>query len=532
MQEAMDSLTNGISTIGLPNPELNLDWFTCGLLNYIPLEQNTLIFTGGLLFDAYYAHVHQTQSTYDLEELRDIDLFLMGTKEKKIQIVQTIFTNLKEAYGESRVVVGVDRAVISIYIAGLPRIVQIICTNYEKAEQVIDNFDMAHVAMYYSDKGFFPTPFAKLSVNIKRVLPNPKCSKRAKPARLIKYQSRGMDVSEYIKEFPFNVVNHEAVYKKERESLYYRQTKNFTVIGDKNLESECESDDEGTKAQKMFDGESMRVYLKKKFGIQLLKISNDNLGWVDHIEWSGDFEYLQPKENFLSESNQLQIDSQDCGEFYTAVAHKTPGNSSKKFRNIYSDLMVTGKLVHVIKEAGGMSEYFYYLIWTVQDPDTIELIKQVVAACVSDLAINENSKEFYETCILDSQALSPEERVLYNVENFPHDKYSNAELKEKIAQCVNLPELCLFAPIYPEKFHSAPMINDDEKYHYAIIDGEKVEVSKNYAQSIKLDKFFQDKSNTDVCIITKVKNIKTGGKSLIPCKDKRARTCFAISYIF
>lgn len=519
MQEAMESLSNGIGTMCQLNPELDLDYFTCGLLKYIPLDYNSMIFSGGLLFDAYYARVHETKSTYDLQELKDIDLFLFGSEEIKISNVQKIVGNLQLAYGAHKVFIGVSRAVCTICIVGLPRIVQIICTNYEKPEQVIDNFDMAHVAMYYSDKGFHATPFAKLSVQIKQVLQNPKCSKRAKPSRLIKYKSRGMDISEYIKEFPFNIFNPDAVYKKTSESLYYRQTKNLTIIGDKDIESDCE-DVEFIK--------SMKIFLRNKLGLQFLTIDKDNSKWVENIEWFGDFEYLQPKENFLSESNQIQIDSYGSDEFYSAIVHKTPSHSSLKIRNLYSDLMVTGKIAHVIKEAGGISEYFYYMIWTVEDPDTIELVKQAVKVCVDDLAIGENSREFYETGILDSLALSNEERVLYNVENFPHDKYANAELTEKVNQCAGLSGLYLFSPVYPEKFHPTDLMNMDNNDKFHIINSQ---VSKCNTQSLKLDKFFQDIMGTDICIVTKVKNVKTGSKNSVLSKNKRARTCFAVSFI-
>jgi len=499
--------------------ELDLDWFTCGILKHIPLDESTVIFAGGLLFDAYYAYVHQTKSTYDLEELKDIDLFLMGPEEKKISIVKTIIENLQLAYGESNVVVGVDRAVITICIVGLPRMVQIICTNYEKAEQVIDNFDMAHVAMYYSNKGFFATPFAKLSVSTKQVLPNPKCGKRAKPARLLKYKSRGMDISQYIKEFPFNVVNFAQIYKKNNERNKYIESKNLSEWS--------------KKATKIND---YIIYIMSFLGLRQLKFNKNSLEWTEQIEWSGNFEYLQPKENFLSESNSLKIDRRDDNNFYVAFAHKTPSIiSSSRTSELYSDFMCTGKMTHLIKESGGMSDYFYYLIWTVEDPDTIELIKQVVKLCVDDLAVDEKSREFYETCILDSQALTPEERILYNVKNFPHDKYANAELSEKVLSCANLPGLFLFAPIYPEKFILTLFVDDNEesngKHHYVEIEGVKTEVSKSYAQSLKLDTYLNNLMGTDVCIISKVKNVKTCAKSVKLTEDKRARTCFAIGYI-
>ena len=287
------NLNNYISMEGIKNSlveELDLDWFTCGILKHIPLDDSTMIFAGGLLFDAYYAHIHKTKQSYDLEKLKDIDLFLIGTQEQKILNVIKVYGNLKSAYGESNIIIGVDRAVISIYIKGFARIVQLVCTNYSKPNEVIDNFDMAHVAMYYSDKSFYTSLFAKISVQLKKVLTNPNCGNRAKPSRLVKYKSRGMDISEYIKEFPFNIVNYEAIYKKESNSLFYKQTKNLTMF-----EFEYEN-------LKSLGTAITKNYVADKLSLELLEIpetvTKDNFEWTNEIEWSGDFEYLPTKRKF------------------------------------------------------------------------------------------------------------------------------------------------------------------------------------------------------------------------------------------
>ena len=240
----------------------------------------------------------------------------------------------------------------------------------------------------------------------------------------------------------------------------------------------------------------------------------------------------------------MRVDTHGDGEFYTSYANMTPIDPDDDgYQMPYSDLMVTGKILYLIKELGGKSEYFYLAIWTVEDPETINLIKQTVKACVEELSIESKYKKFYETCILDSKALSSEERILFNVENFPHDKYANEELSKKISQCANLPGLYLFAPIFPEKIIQTRIIDNDNDYNlkipnnFAIANGiniklDETKINTSMLQSVKFDKYLNDRIGTDVCIITKVKNTRHGGKKSKLTNNKRAKTSFVIGGIF
>ena len=65
-----------------------LQRLTYGLLYFVPLNKNNLIFSGGLLYDILY------NDNYDSEKLIDIDLFLFGETNKKVEIINTIINNL------------------------------------------------------------------------------------------------------------------------------------------------------------------------------------------------------------------------------------------------------------------------------------------------------------------------------------------------------------------------------------------------------------------------------------------------------
>ncbi len=497
-------------------PELDLDYFTCGLLKLIPLDSNSVVFTGGLLFDAYYAHVHQTKPSYDLQDLKDIDLFLIGTEENKILITANIISNLKLAYGDENVCPSIQHSVISIYIVGIPRIVQLICTNYLKPDEVINSFDFAHVAMHVTGNGFYASPFAKMAIQLKKVLPNPNCGKRAKLSRLIKYASRGLDISDYVKEFPITTNDASQIIKKFDEKIIYENTKNLVDIEHYNIND----------------------FVFYKLNKTLLDMHEKT--WPTQVNWSGDFRYIQPKENFLHDFNKLDIVGLriNDNEYYTSLVGKkviyenqnqaieaTKINKQISNETIFFDFIVKAKLKKIIfgpvKIDDYKGEWSYHVIWTLCEQEQIEFVKNVIKTGITDLAVQDGFLEFYETGILDSQALSPEEKTIFNVSNFPHEKYANSELTEEINKCAKSNEFCLFVTIYRDKLpiDKVPIPNEEQlDYH------EKIK--------LKYDKFLTDKLDRDVYIVFQVKNFRKGGQNSILNKETRARTSFIIQRIY
>jgi hypothetical protein len=494
-------------------PELDLDYFTCGLFKMIPLDSNSVVFTGGLLFDAYYAHVHQTKPNYYLQDLKDIDLFLIGTEENKISITTKIIKNLMLAYGDENVCTSIQHSVISIYIVGIPRIVQLICTNYSKPDEVIDSFDFAHVAMHVTGNGFYASPFAKMAVQLKKVLPNPNCGKRAKLSRLIKYASRGLNISDYVKEFPITNNDASQIRKKSEEKIIFKNTKNLVDINHYNI---CD-------------------FVFFKLNKNLFDISEQT--WTTQVNWSGDFRYIQPKENFLHDSNKLDIVSLrvNDNEYYTSLVGKKviyenqnkaiEANEQMPNETIFVDFIIKAKIKKIIFGPVEINDYkgewSYHVIWTLVDEEQIDFVKNVIKTGITDLDVQNEFLKFYETGILDSKALSPEEKTIFNVTNFPHGKYANAELTEEINKCAESNEFCLFATIYRERFTIGEVEIPNEE-------------QLGYHEKIKLeyDKFLTDKMDKDVYIVFQVKNFKKGGKNSTLNQETRARTSFMPQQIF
>ena len=112
---------------------------TYGLLDFLPWMNNNFIFSGGLLYD--------TITNNYREDLVDIDIFIYGdTDLKKNTILETI-DKLSSIY---KIYIGLNRSVISIYIEDVPRILQLICCEHDNPDDILNNFDMSYVKLYYT----------------------------------------------------------------------------------------------------------------------------------------------------------------------------------------------------------------------------------------------------------------------------------------------------------------------------------------------------------------------------------------------
>ncbi len=152
---------------------------TYNLIKLIPFEESNIIFSGGLLYEC-------VRDTEPSDKLFDIDLFLFGDKDKKISTYNKLISNLTNAKIEY--VVGYNRSVVYIILRDIPRIIQLIFTEFETPGQVIDSFDFVHLQSYYDGSNLF--------TNNKTVehISNETTDINYRPSisRYIKYDSRGV----------------------------------------------------------------------------------------------------------------------------------------------------------------------------------------------------------------------------------------------------------------------------------------------------------------------------------------------------
>lgn len=152
---------------------------TYNLIRLVPFEESNIIFSGGLLYEC-------VRDVDPSDKLFDIDLFLFGDKEKKITTYNKLISNLKIAGIEH--IVGYNRSVVYIILKDIPRIIQLIFTEFENPSQIIDSFDFVHLQSYYDGSNIY------INSNAVEHITNETTGINYRPSisRYIKYDLRGI----------------------------------------------------------------------------------------------------------------------------------------------------------------------------------------------------------------------------------------------------------------------------------------------------------------------------------------------------
>ncbi len=121
----------------------------------------------------------------DVQELNEY-LFLFGDNDRKITTYNKLISNLTSAKIEY--VVGYNKSVVYIILKDIPRIIQLIFTEFENPSQVIDSFDFVHLQSYYDGSNLFTNKntIEHISNKTTNILYRPSIS------RYIKYDLRGV----------------------------------------------------------------------------------------------------------------------------------------------------------------------------------------------------------------------------------------------------------------------------------------------------------------------------------------------------
>ncbi len=388
---------------------------TWGIISLIPLDINSMIFSGGLVFDAYWKQNFNQSMQWDNTQVRDIDLFLFGSAEKKVENILTVINILNTRFGYDRVCVGLNGAVITILIVGIPRIVQITCTDKWTANEVIYDFDLAHVMLYISNEGLYVSPFALVSMEMREILPNPKSKKTAKMSRLAKYQEKGLGIGRYINEYPFIFEDEYKADLSEVLTHKYKQTNNLETIGDKLYYILIGPDGEKKKIFRtieMFDNLGF-VNQNEITHIQEFKIDKVNL--------SGDFEYLGGPEPFLYRDfrvlkSENTWNNKDC-EYAKLYKYNIPEQFSKRYRHRY---LIDGEIVCYQYNKDFNEKHYqtfnyqgpHVVVLAIDNPQAITNIKTHIRMIIESLG---EQKPWATTCLFDSRAIEPEEKEYFCV---------------------------------------------------------------------------------------------------------------------
>lgn len=200
----------------LPDISIKIGKFMLGLDKVIPFEYNNIIFSGGLLYDLI-------TNRYD-ESVGDIDLFVVeSNNEIKMSIIIKCIENIKNEQYEYEI--KIEDSVISIYIIGIPRIIQFIFVQETKTE-IISSFDFTHLMFYYDRKELYGTELSIQQLKNKET----KINDNHHSYRIIKYYNRGIKLDMFNEEkkyFLLNCRNREKMINEHGKKEIYKKTNNL-----------------------------------------------------------------------------------------------------------------------------------------------------------------------------------------------------------------------------------------------------------------------------------------------------------------
>ncbi len=451
--------------------DLDLDEITWGLINILPLDINSMILTGGILFDAiWYKNFNSNTAKYNNNQFKDIDLFLFGSEEKKKYNIIKVIDNIINKYGIDNVWAGYLDTIINITIVGIPRCVQIICTNKNTADEIINDFDLAHVMMYLSNAGLYVSPFALVSMELKHILPNPRSRAIAKFSRLKKYHERGLSMSKYISEYPMISLDFKKICDNEKIVQIYSKSNNFK----KNINSYYAN------FNKLFNRNNINIKkykLTKKLNLYDINITgncvkyNDEYG-DDHRDY-GDYSYYSnDPELFLFEKMELD-NARELNNYsfnFKKLVRKDYNDISKSngyIKNKIWSHLFEATIIHYqynknYTKNHARCNYFdspHLMIISVEDPQVISTIKANIKILLKDIKQNQ---ELATTCLLDSQAINPDEKDLFGFGR--PEEYNNFVYLKQFGICNEEKDnfknsKALYLTICPEEYEIDEYIN-------------------------------------------------------------------------
>lgn len=210
----------------IPDIKSKLKKFTYGLSECVqfilqtPMDKNNnLCFSGGLLNDIIRDNF--------MESLQDMDIFLGGNNENKIANINNIILCVKNKFGNDNVFVGYFSSVIYIFVVGIPRILQLVCTNKLMCRSAITTFDYIHLMAYYKNNVL---KIKEDALDNTQTLIATCNNSQIKMFRLFKTCKKGYDISSIIdyKNIKINFNDLNKINRTNKQISYYQTTNNLT----------------------------------------------------------------------------------------------------------------------------------------------------------------------------------------------------------------------------------------------------------------------------------------------------------------
>ncbi len=415
--------------------ELKFDYWTWEILEIMPLDVNSLVFSGDLLVKTYLNSIRPESNPVDSNGFEFIDLYLFGPDEEKIKQVEKIVNMLQTIFDQHIIAGASGSGVIHIIIQGVPRMVRLFNIKSSNLSNIFNSSSFAHSVMYWSNQGLYLSPFAKYSLDINQVLPNPDARFRAGLSELKAVKELGFEITSYIAEFPIIDINTIKTNTRGQGEItnFYNQQKNLQFRDD--------------------------VFKLINF-CKLAQIPLYNYEFLNNTV------YTIPtgkNENFLENSSSTNFNINYGKNPHNVSFTKGIFNSGNLNKIIMN--------VHVEDYYKYSSTYFYFL--SINNSEVADKFKEMILFCLQDL---ENSR----SCIIDSEALEPNEKVIFNVGNsLPVIPDVSLSIEECASKCANLNKLCFMAVCDKEIFVNQDLsiiftLYNLKKSHYDLITNENV----------------------------------------------------------
>lgn len=169
--------TNKFLDLSKLNLQHRLKCFSLGILDGI--DWHNMILAGGSVNRIIDTRVTAQELTNCPES--DLDLFILGDQATQRTKVLDLLMWFQHKYGNKRLYIGANKSVTTIWITGVPRVVQIICANSvisgdagtNKANNInistiLYRFDLTHIQVAYDGQKFLATPLG-VKANVTRV---------------------------------------------------------------------------------------------------------------------------------------------------------------------------------------------------------------------------------------------------------------------------------------------------------------------------------------------------------------------------
>ncbi len=386
--------------------KLELNYWTKDLFNFLPLELDLMVFSGPLLVKAYMYKFKQLHLPESHDKLEFLDVYLTGPGELQCERIYQMEQALTGSRAKS--IMKKTNEPMPLYIGLLKGsiVIRIHQTPHMKTSDLLKSFVFAHECMYCTNVDFYLSSHAEFSIKANQVYPNFIPGSRANLTEIKNASAHGLDISEYIEEYP--MVSHDSGIVTEQSNI-----KTWLEISKLCLNYPVLTNGKA-KASPVIQSSGM-----KPFDFQYVEPTTDLSSLLKYIN------KLKLLESFLYKP--IARIQWDCGS--SIFGHFI---ESSKFDTLVLKAYVEYIFIH---------NSIHHCVLSLTNDKLIEHFKDIIKFAYGNL--NSHNKQTQpDSCILDSAILSDHERYEFNVGNTLPNLPTFNNIK---TTCKNLNKLCFTA---------------------------------------------------------------------------------------